>query len=163
MKASELQIGDLIYVYGQDGNLSSEPHWYVREVTADWLVDMVRNEEIDRYIAESGITIPAGQLSIGDTKPITLTEEILNANFTLWHETEYRKEYEYNKEGDYVNVIIRPSHYLYVMVGNDQVNLHMDVHSVHELQHALRLCGLNELANNFMVSVTHPSPKSSSI
>lgn len=152
MKASELQIGDLIYVYGQNGNILAEPHWYVRKVTADWLVDMDKSEAHDKKLKDYGVVLPDEQSFIGDTKPIPITEDMLRENFTLWHQSEYRKEYEYDKEDGYVNVIMRPSHfYLHVMVGNDEFNFHMKVSFVHELQHALRLCGLNELADNFKV------------
>lgn len=146
MKANELQIGDLIYVYGQNGNLSTEPDWYARKVTADWLVDMVRGEEEDRRIADNGITIPAGQLFIGDTKPIPITEEILKMNGIPTNGNTHLFDTDINY---YLELLWADGELLWTI--NLAEYCIMPFTYVHELQHALRLCGLNDLADNFKV------------
>lgn len=66
-------------------------------------------------------------------KPIPLTEEILKAN--------EHKRVGVSKFG-FPNIVIdTPKCYIL-----------KDFSYVHELQHALRLCGLNELSDNFKVS-----------
>lgn len=73
--------------------------------------------------------------------PIKLTHEILEKNG--WHFDDLSNEWYSNNKA--------PNLY-----GRDCGNLSMFdgsvvVGNVHELQHALRLCGLNELADNFQV------------
>ena len=66
-------------------------------------------------------------------QPILLTPEILEKNEEVKSLTMFRK----NEQGiDCLALIYIPA-----------INLYY----VHELQHALRLCGLNELADNFKV------------
>ena len=76
-------------------------------------------------------------------EPIPITPEILEKNG--WKETEYWHEY---KDG---NTIIQCS--LPDMRGiiNGVEIEHFKCESVHQLQHLLRLCGLNELADNFKI------------
>ena len=75
--------------------------------------------------------------------PIPVTPEILEKNG--WEETEYWHEY---KDG---NTIIQCS--LPDMRGiiNGVEIEHFKCEYVHQLQHLLRLCGLDELADNFKV------------
>lgn len=79
-------------------------------------------------------------------KPIPLTEEILKINgFEILH-TNTSSLVEYNgyviltkNQGD--------SAYYFASYGHYKICIMY----VHQLQHALRLCGLNELADNFKV------------
>lgn len=95
----------------------------------------------------------------GLIRPITITPEILEKNrflpsFEMGHETLCLVSSEYS-------VYYRPvDTYLYVFKRDNEhgegdfiVSDHRNKNAkyVHELQHALRLCGLNELANNFKV------------
>ena len=82
--------------------------------------------------------------SIEDTiKPIPLTSEILEKNG--WKETEYWHEY---KDG---NTIIQYSlSNIWGIINGVEIE-HFKCEYVHQLQHLLRLCGLNELADNFKV------------
>lgn len=145
MKASEIMINDLIYVYGQNGNIAADPHWYVRKVTADWLVDMVRSEEKDRRIAESGITIPDGQLYIGDAKPIPLTPEILKANGWKWRKKGLISSMRlFDEDGHSIMTLTYGN---IMSIGGHEIK----VQYVHELQRALRCCGLNDIADNFKI------------
>lgn len=79
----------------------------------------------------------------GLVRPIPITTEILEKNG--WKETEYWHEY---KDG---NTIIQCS--LPDMRGiiNGVEIEHFKCEYVHQLQHLLRLCGLDKLANNFKV------------
>lgn len=89
--------------------------------------------------------------------PIPLTEEILKANrfdivqdgnmLTIWKQ----KDNEYG--GEVYDITI------YAMVNDFRCDCSIRFHGairktiyyVHELQHALRLCGLDELADNFKI------------
>lgn len=71
-------------------------------------------------------------------EPIKLTEEMLKVN-------------GFEKTGDYVS--IHENGARFETYGNHvfsyRSNVICDIFYVHELQHALRLCGLNDLADNF--------------
>ena len=94
-------------------------------------------------------------------KPIPLTSEILEKNGWIQckHET-CKSLYEY-KGLHLRHTMIKRSNGRWVANVNGDVEkfpdeytysfLRINVFYVHELQHALRLCGLNELANNFKV------------
>ena len=74
-------------------------------------------------------------------KPIPLTTEILEKNG--WIRTEYCHEYQYGK-----NTIQCCLPYMVGRInGIDIENFKCEY--VHQYQHLLRLCGLDELANNF--------------
>ena len=76
-------------------------------------------------------------------KPIPITPEIFEKNG--WKETEYWHEY---KDG---NTIIQCSlHKIWGIINEIEIE-HFKCEYVHQLQHLLRLCGLDELANNFKV------------
>ena len=40
-----------------------------------------------------------------------------------------------------------------ITIKNENISLYMQVKYVHELQHALRLCGLSELADKFIIDI----------
>lgn len=78
--------------------------------------------------------------------PIPLTAEILKKNGFVFNCCGRRYWYEgfglaldYGARGKEL--------YLRLL----RINRHVHIHYVHELQHALRLCGMNELANNFKI------------
>lgn len=76
-------------------------------------------------------------------KPIPLTPEILEKNG--WKETEYWYEY---KDG---NTIIQYSlSNIWGIINGVEIE-HFKCEYVHQLQHLLRLCGLDELVDNFKV------------
>ena len=76
-------------------------------------------------------------------QPIPLTPEILEKNG--WKETEYWHEYE---DG---NTIIQYSlSNIWGIINGIEIE-HFKCEYVHQLQHLLRLCGLDELADNFKV------------
>lgn len=157
MKASEIMINDLIYVYGQNGNILAEPHWYVRKVTADWLVAMDRSEANDKKLKDYGVVIPEQQPFIGDTKPIPLTEEILRENgfdivqsgdsLIIWKQ----KDDEHGNEVYDITIYGAKGSVCFDTSIRYHGAIRKNIKFVHELQHALRLCGLNELADNLKI------------
>lgn len=132
MKANELQIGDWV-LWGEphsnidgDYDLTFGAHTITMADFA-WLYqkDWEDNEELEFV------------------KPIQLDEEILLANG-------FEKSYTDNQNAHYsrsgVGVTLNLASYTTTIMGKLIV-----LHYVHELQHALRLCGLNDLADNFKV------------
>ena len=76
-------------------------------------------------------------------QPIPLTPEILEKNG--WKETEYWHEYE---DG---NTIIQYSlSNIWGIINGIEIE-HFKCEYVHQYQHLLRLCGLDDLADNFKV------------
>ena len=81
-------------------------------------------------------------------EPIPLTPEILEKNGFIKVNSQ-RYDYGYPDTDCYVKV--NPKKNMIHMNGRN-ANSNLYSHSfVHELQHALRLCGLNELADNFKI------------
>lgn len=83
-----------------------------------------------------------------DCEPIPLTAEILEKNgFT--HAEEFRKGYGYNFPSQYYNgnmIYLRTNG-----IWNIQCAELIDIKYVHELQRALRCCGLWDFADNFKI------------
>ena len=69
-----------------------------------------------------------------DIEPIPLTEEILKANEHKW-------------------IGISKFGFPNIVIDTPKCYILKDFSYVHELQHALRLCGLNELADNFKMEI----------
>ena len=123
MKATELQIGDLVKIKGH--------------LDYDKVQEIARDENMQWYIS---FACSATLFRAYEFEPIPLTPEILEKNGwrldtedTWWH--------------DEVNFTIEKWNGRYQCYDINQIKLY----SVHQLQHALRLCGLNEIADNFKV------------
>ena len=125
MKAADLMIGDWVGKVFDDKRIIED----YRQV--DW----IRTGEIGMRYQKVW--------SIGCIEPIPLTPEILEKN--EWKETEYWHEYE---DG---NTIIQYSLSNIWGIINEIEIEHFKCEYVHQLQHLLRLCGLDELADNFEV------------
>lgn len=81
-----------------------------------------------------------------NTEPLPLTEDVLLANgFRCL--IELREWYYRDENGKVVNFYLMDSFGGYSLKSNQAVKIAY----VHELQHALRLCGLNRLADSFKV------------
>ena len=121
MKATELMIGDKVMVKV----LSQIPDTYVLHTwTAN---DYSRDIQV---------------------KPIPLTPEILEKNGFIKVNSQ-RYDYGYPDTDCYVKVNPKKN---MIHVNGRNANSNLYSHSfVHELQRALRLCGLDELADNFKV------------
>lgn len=139
MKCSDLQIGDWVIPYIFD--TASKPSKIVgisyNSYRGKDYVDWVDCEVWD-------------ELSIDDIKPIPLTSEILERNGF-----ELRNGFFYHRIDD------KPHHYDFKLKNGGVFTsegytlecgiYHLTIRYVHELQHALRLCGLNDLAGNFKI------------
>lgn len=77
-------------------------------------------------------------------KPIPLTEEILKANGLKWSGT-WRAYCKFCEDKKFIMVTCDKEE------GFGIHNTKIRFHYVHQLQHALRLCGLQELADNFIL------------
>lgn len=134
MNAKDLMIGDWVRI--------TRSQWH--EGSTQKVLDVYENGSIrTKHIS------PVLEDSY---EPIPLTPEILEANgflkLSCFYEAQIGdtnitiqrcKDWK-NNQKKYINVLKRPSYY-HIMYPE----------YVHELQHALRLCGLNEIADNFKV------------
>lgn len=119
MKANELMIGDWVKIIDDAPTMSGECH----------RVDWIRTGEFgldNRKI----VTYPY-------IEPIPLTEEILVKNGFI---RKTKKEWEYIKD----DILIVFGMYGWLSVTNLNFKLYGDIKYVHELQHALRVCGIEE-------------------
>ena len=76
---------------------------------------------------------------------VPLTSEILEKNGFV--RSKVFVEWKYERNGNYL--LWKPFPWLQISTDNSDVNF--ECKYVHELQHALRLCGLTESADNFKV------------
>ena len=127
MKCKELQIFDWV----QDHNGFQ---WQIIGVDDDYAYATFEGNEGDPWEFDDKDEQP---------QPIPLTPEILKKNG--WKETEYWHEYN---DG---NTIIQYSLSNIWGIINEIEIEHFKCEYVHQLQHLLRLCGLDELADNFKV------------
>lgn len=79
--------------------------------------------------------------------PIPLTPEILGKNGFILINEGYELPSKYLATSRFFVFINKSSNSYYILVGGDWVTLMY----VHQLQHALKLCGLTELANSLIV------------
>lgn len=146
MKAKELQIGDWVLWGEQHSNIDGDYdlEFYPHQIDLSdffflYVNDWEENEELEFV------------------KPIPLDEEILKANgfklesdgYNWYHPT-------YSPEQVYVHVALRKNgNVRRVEVKKQRAHFYRDTlpyaFPVHELQHALKNCSLNELADNFKV------------
>ena len=128
MKATELQIGDWVGRVFDDKRIIDD----YRQV--DW----IRTGEIGMRYQKVW--------SIGCIEPIPLTHEILEKNgFWVMEKVDNgAEEYIVYATGGLIFYYNRDNDYHFP-------NTPISWKYVHQLQHALRLCGLNELADNFKI------------
>lgn len=140
MKSNELMIGD----------------WVIHTQTIDRYLNILE-EPIKVYarvesILEDGINQDNCQgcddyVEIESVDPIPLTEEILKANGFEWYSHEYVYWQDEDGREPPFRIFRNSQGVLRISVAYKLVRLRY----VHELQHALRLCGLSDLANNFKI------------
>ena len=125
MKPTELQIGDWI------GRVSDD-----KCIIEDYRqVDWIRTGEIGMRYQKVW--------SIGCIEPIPLTYEILKKNG--WKDAEFWCEYQ---EGNNSIQACLPD--MRGRINGIEIE-HFKCECVHQYQHLLRLCGLDELADNFKI------------
>lgn len=132
MNANELMIGDWYFACNQhstrDGKYTLE--FYPKKLTIDDLIFAKENDWDELDWTEF-------------TKPIQLTAEILEKNGFNIHET--LGEWSPSINGFHFNN--KWANELEI----DVCGLDIEIKYVHKLQHALRLCGLNDLADDFKI------------
>ena len=121
MKATELMIGDWVY----SASMTPRKVQYLNYAKSDSI------GVADHLNFESNIS------------PIPITPEILEENG--WKETEYWHEY---KDGKSIIQCCLPD--MRGKINGIEIE-HVKCEYVHQYQHLLRLCGLDELADNFKV------------
>lgn len=137
MKANELQINDLVEYNGIVGRIYATS------------MPFPRKEE--RYNDKAIITLAVNGFIDAleeEISPIHLTAEILEKN-GWWLENE---DFYRHKGVDFLLWWYRGIWSVEIETKfGVEYHSFTDIHYVHELQHALRLCELNELANNFKI------------
>lgn len=149
MNCNELMIGDWFLASEQhstmDGDYTLE--FYPKKLTLDDLLFARDNDWNELDWNEF-------------TKPILLTAEILEKNGFDWVEDEdelSNSEYEgymalYSDEEIRFYSKGSMDRYCALEIGYiERTYIKLYINYVHELQHALRLCGLNDLADNFKI------------
>lgn len=125
MKANELMIGDWVYLNYWDGKYPQQIHGInYNSWRGEGYADWVDTDIDD-------------EASIKNVEPIPLTAEILEKNGFKDEDADllYTFYDGWNFEIHNKTMLVSCGSIWYV----------------HELQHALRLCGLNELADNFQI------------
>lgn len=121
----------------------------------DWVQDTCGNPIQVKELLEDGINgewdcaeCYGVEAVYDDIKPIPLTAEILEKNGFIKVNSQ-RYDYGYPDTDCYAKVNPKKN---MIHVNGRNANSNLYSHSfVHELQRALRLCGLNELADNFKI------------
>ena len=123
MKANELMIGDWVRLVADDSNECLQVS----------------------YVRHDGVGFKQYSHFFDEIEPIPLTEEILKANGFEYREFTSGESMHYNHS---VTVYLNKDGDIFMLIGGEQRWMKY----VHELQQALRLCGLNELAENFRIA-----------
>ena len=126
MKANELMIGDWVQGFLPDTNSK--------------VVGILNDIQI--AIIGGGAYM---ELDVDDLQPIPLTPEILEKNGFVLSKESSRKPYQLRDNSIYVSVIKgRLNARYYEKFGKPINAMQIDCNYVHELQHALRLCGIEK-------------------
>lgn len=138
IKTSELMLGDLVLLAD-------------RQIAK--VVSLYKNHKGSggEIIVESDLKIFNSLVRDEDINPIPLTEEILLKNgFRITGSFIELVEYAWNDVNDEICIFYnRESNdpYFYVEIANVEVKIRY----LHELQHLLRMCGFNKLADNLKI------------
>ncbi len=129
-------------------------------MVGDWVADEYGNttkiEAVDRNFAYADFRCYGGDIlrfcKNNPPQPIPLTPEILLKNGFSGREASYSIE----AEGRLIRVILSGIHAGISVCDADEIRRYnrcslFETPTVHRLQHALRLCGLGEMADNFKV------------
>ena len=136
MKERDLMIGDLVTYTGDDEG----------PITAS--IEGI-NEDSD-----FGVEILGTCERIEDIEPIPLTAEILEKNGFESRDNFYEITFQTNKIDNSIFRIAefeKSGNWFFGFFDFPNLIENFRINYVHELQHALRLCGLNELADNFKI------------
>lgn len=112
-------------------------------MVGDWVLhETGKYIRVGLPITERGFEYQCRYVEYFWLKPIPLTEEILKANGLIKVQGQL---YVLNK---HLYLCVVKGEYYITNVFN---NIFAQIYYVHELQHALHLCGLNDLADNFKI------------
>lgn len=135
MKAKELMIGDWVHIIPISKKV--KPH--------DSIVGALTRNPNDTISIEGFYEGHFGwSVCEEDIEPIPLTEEILNANGFSLYSDKYKGVFKYGCFLAQVSTCADLS-------TTYEHDIIFECAYVHELQHALRICGMNELADNFKI------------
>ena len=129
MKVTDLMVGDWVYIH--------EPECKGHRIDAI--------DELDGQVGADGEVYDEC-----DIRPIPLTEDILAKNFGGYDHIDYDKEaripcYFVGNRRVFVDSIMDKGHCFYFCHEDDWAGLHdIEIHYVHQLQHLLRLCGIEK-------------------
>lgn len=144
LQAKELMIGDLVHLYVNDNGITNEDVKVVG-LSEDYIT-ILNKFGIDEEYCEDDVIDGVSAIF-----PISLTPEIGKAN-----------GFQYSTDKDEVEWYLKQNSYPYEDWGytfehnvfeyeNIGLSVRKQLYYVHEFQHALRLCGLSELADNFKI------------
>ena len=107
----------------------------------DWIEDGYKQAQVSSITCDGIVETTAAISNIEVVAPIPLTEEILTKNG--WDFTK-RKYGIYCKEDKFHNVeLSRDDDGFYWSINTDEYEI-LRIHYVHQLQHLLRLCGIEK-------------------
>lgn len=133
MKTTDLMIGDFLR------------NKRTKEIIGVFEIDGYRyviNNEADGYNSERNV-------GIEEVEPIPLTAEILEKN---GFERQFEARYSHPSSICSITIDCEVTCFFLEILGKDiTCDVRMGLQYVHELQHALRLCGLHKLADNFKI------------
>lgn len=124
MEARDLMFGDWVLLR----------HTHTKEKTAEYVYGIGR--DVILYRNEAGVQC----VDMNLIEPMPLTEEMLINNG-------FEDLGKYLRLQDDILMIHRNGGKLWAIIGTWAI----DIQYVHKLQHLLRFCGLNELADNFKI------------
>lgn len=130
MKVTELMIGDYVKYQGYN--------YIIEEISTKGWIHLIHPEVKIRVNMTSDYIIDL-------LEPILLTPEILKAN-GFEQNINYEDDYSFE---DTTIIFKHNDKYLFTAsINGSKGMLYLCANYVHELQHALKICGLNKLADN---------------
>ncbi len=138
MKPTDLMVSDIVSLFDDEGCIIPTK---IKEIRGETVIASINSDDIYDELYYEGIM------------PIPLTSEILEKNFFDVSDKEV-KRYYFEEDGQCYHFSLRqmydkenkPKGYSFYAF-----NVLTIIDYVHELQHALRLVGLNDLADNLKI------------
>jgi hypothetical protein len=148
MKAEDLMIGDWVYLINTVHNVSFPDNGVIQDegyTTTHTPIKITTVSEncVSYYSNKLELYIT---VSSEDIEPIPLTPEILEKNGILYEKQSYYYVIEDNKDLECTYYIqqVQDDWAIGVDIGAYDCSVFARIKYVHELQHALKLCGINK-------------------
>lgn len=136
MKGIKLQIGDYVFIKSSSGD------------TTLIKISAIHQKKVGYHRTSNKLN----WVRIGLLEPIPLTSEILEKNGFKHYITEENSDDFDNREGDLYYCLNKTADgYMSCIDVAHSFTISGLIKYVHELQHILRLCGLDELADNLKI------------